>query len=102
MLKQRALKIAAKAAVMLLRAIFRLPDGAVAGIFKPIHRLAQKSGLPPEVVSDIGDIRDAMKSGPPPADSARGVILKSDPQLVAQVLFEAMRGDPPLEEIDPW
>ena len=102
MLKQRAVKIAVDILIKILRGVFRLPNGFVAAIIGVVLKIAQSRNAPPEITSDLRDAYVAMKNGPPLSESLRSMILKSDPKLMADFALNALRGDPPLEEVDPW
>lgn len=102
MLRETALRITSKVTILLIRAIFKLPNFVVASIIGLVFKIGKSSGLPKEALSDIEDARRAMRHGPPLSESLRGMILKSDPEFMADFLFYALRGDRPIEEVDPW
>lgn len=102
MLRERGLKLISVILIKLLRALFRLPNWLVAVILWGAYKAAGAAKLPTEVVSDMDNARRAMRDGPPLSESLRGIILKSDPELLVDFVFNALRGEPPLREVNPW
>jgi len=102
MLREQRLKFFAWLIVKALRLLFRLPRRIAALIIHGGYKAAKKFDLPPEAASDIRDAWQAMKNGPPLSESLQRFMLKSDPVLLQDFIFNTLRGDPPLKEITPW
>ena len=102
MLRTRGLKLVAVVIVKIARGLFKLPNGLVAAVLFLVLKIAQVVKMPKEAVSDINDAYCAMRDGPPLSEPLRTIILDSDPDLMANVIFGALHGDTPLEEVDPW
>ena len=100
--RERRLKFLAKLVVKALRLLFRLPRRMVALIIYGAYKIATRFDLPPEAVSDLCDAWQAMRNGPPLSESLQGFMLKSDPVILEDFIFNTLRGDPPLEDIKPW
>ncbi|GEM_PF-3427525 len=102
MLGKLSLKILSRVIVRVLRAVFRLPNRIIATIFFGAYKLALFMRAPDEGVSYLEDAYRAMRDGPPLSISLRNIVLKSDPLMMEDLLFNAMRGDRQLEDTDPW
>jgi len=102
MLREICLRILSRLIVKTMRGLFRLPNWAAAPILLAAHKTVKAARLPQEAVGYTHDAYCAMRDGPPLSVSLRRLILDSDPVMIEDVLFNAMRGDPPLKEVDPW
>jgi len=100
--REQRLKFFAWLIVKTLRLLFRLPRRIAALIIHGGYKAAIKFNLPPEATSDIRDAWQAMQNGPPLSDSLQGLMLKSDPVILEDFIFNTLRGDPPLKDIKPW
>ena len=88
--------------VKTLRVIFRLPKRVAALIIFGGYKAAIALNLPPKTVSDVRDAWQAMRDDPLRRESLRRFMLKSDPVILEDFIFNTLRGDPPLEDIKPW
>ena len=100
--RKNLLKFLAWIVVRMLKVIFRLPKRVAALIIFGAYKAAVELNLPPEVVSDARDAWQAMRNDPLRRESLRGFVLKSDPIILEDFIFNSLRGDPPLEDIKPW
>ena len=100
--RKNLLKFLAWIVVRMLKVIFRLPKQVAALIIFGAYKAAVALNLPPEVVSDVRDAWQAMRNDPLRRESLCKFMLKSDPVILEDFIFNSLRGDPPLEDIKPW